>query len=89
MNELLKTLQDKLGLNAEQAQGAITHVMDYLKSKLPASLHEHLDAAAITETLKKKSQNFLPKPNPKEEIFFRQHRKRFQVSCIQRKHNKV
>ena len=65
MNELLQTLREKLGLNAEQAQGAITHVMDYFKSKLPASLHEHLDAAAIGETLKTKGAEFLAEAQSK------------------------
>ena len=65
MNELLQTLQEKLGLNADQAKGAITHVMDYFKSKLPASLHEHLDAAAIGETLKTKGAEFLAEAQSK------------------------
>ncbi len=65
MNELLQTLQEKLGINAEQAQGAITHVMEYFKSKLPASLHEHLDAAAIGETLKTKGAEYIAEAQAK------------------------
>jgi hypothetical protein len=65
MNELLQKLQDKLGISAEQAQGAITHVMDYFKSKIPASMHEHLDAASIGETLKTKGSEFLAEAQSK------------------------
>ena len=61
MNELLQSLQEKVGLTSEQAQGAVNHIMDYIKSKIPASLHEHLDAAAIGQTLKTKGAEFLAK----------------------------
>jgi hypothetical protein len=54
MNELLQSLQEKVGLTAEQAKGAVDHIMEYVKSKIPASLHEHLDAAAIGNTIKTK-----------------------------------
>jgi nucleoid DNA-binding protein len=54
MNELIQSLQEKVGLSADQAKDAVNHVMDYVKSKLPASLHEHLDAAAIGNTIKAK-----------------------------------
>jgi hypothetical protein len=59
MNELLQSLQEKVGLTAEQAKGAVDHIMDYIKSKLPASLHEHLDAASIGETIKTKGAELL------------------------------
>ena len=52
MNELLQSLQEKVGLTAEQARGAVDHIMEYVKSKIPASLHEHLDAAAIGNSIK-------------------------------------
>jgi hypothetical protein len=52
MNELLQSLQEKVGLTAEQAKGAVDHIMEYVKSKIPASLHEHLDAAAIGNSIK-------------------------------------
>ena len=54
MNELLQSLQEKVGLTSEQAKGAVDHIMEYFKSKLPASLHEHLDAASIDNTIKTK-----------------------------------
>ena len=54
MNELIQSLQEKVGLTGQQAQDAVNHVMDYIKSKVPASLHEHLDAAAIGDTIKTK-----------------------------------
>jgi len=59
MNELLQSLQEKAGLTSQQAQDAVDHVMDYIKSKVPTSLHEHLDAAAIGETIKTKGAEFL------------------------------
>ena len=54
MNELIQSLQEKVGLSADQAKDAVNHVMDYVKSKVPASFHEHLDAAAIGNTIKTK-----------------------------------
>ena len=54
MNELIQSLQEKVGLSADQAKDAVSHIMDYVKSKLPESLHEHLDAAAIGDTIKTK-----------------------------------
>lgn len=61
MNELIQSLQEKVGLTGDQAKEAVNHVLDYFKSKIPASLHEHLDAAAIGETLKTKSAELLAK----------------------------
>jgi hypothetical protein len=65
MNELIQSLQEKIGLTAEQAKGAASHVMDYFKSKLPASLHEHLDTAAIGESIKTKGAEFLAEAQSK------------------------
>jgi hypothetical protein len=59
MNALIESLQEKVGLTADQAKDAATHMMDFIKSKIPASLHEHLDAAAIGETMKTKGAEFL------------------------------
>ncbi|MDP4131770.1 MAG: hypothetical protein Q8939_16530 [Bacteroidota bacterium] len=63
MNELIQSLQQKIGLTGDQASGAVNHVMDYFKSKLPDSLHEHLDAAAsgtdLTSELKSKAEGLL------------------------------
>lgn len=46
MQDLLKSLQEKIGLTAEQAKNAASHMLDYVKSKLPAALHDHIDNAA-------------------------------------------
>jgi hypothetical protein len=59
MNELIQSLQEKVGLTGDQARDAVDHIMDYIKSKIPASLHEHLDAAAIGDTLKTKGSALL------------------------------
>ena len=59
MNELIQSLQEKVGLTSDQAKDAVNHVMDYIKSKIPASLHEHLDAAAIGDTIKTKGAELL------------------------------
>jgi len=61
MNELIQSLQEKVGLTSDQAKQAVNHVVEYFKSKIPASLHEHLDAATIGETLKAKSAELLSK----------------------------
>jgi len=45
MNELIQSLQQKIGLSGDQASNAVTHIMEYLKSKLPESLHGRLDNA--------------------------------------------
>ncbi len=58
MNALIESLQEKIGLSADQAKDAAAHMMDYFKAKLPASLHEHLDAAAIGDTIKAKGADF-------------------------------
>jgi hypothetical protein len=59
MNALIESLQQKVGLTAEQAKDAASHMMDFIKEKVPASFHEHLDAAAIGEAIKTKSAEFL------------------------------
>ena len=61
MNELLQSLQEKVGLTSEQAKGAVDHIMEYIKSKIPASLHENLDAAALGDTLKTRGEELLAK----------------------------
>jgi hypothetical protein len=45
MQELINSLQ-KTGLTREQAQSAVTHVLDYLKQRLPESVHPYVDQAA-------------------------------------------
>jgi hypothetical protein len=65
MNTLIESLQEKVGLTADQAKDAVTHMMDFIKAKLPASLHEHLDAAAIGDTIKTKGAEFLAEAQSK------------------------
>jgi len=65
MNELLQSLQEKVGLSSDQAKDAVTHIMDYIKSKIPASLHEHLDAAAIGDTIKTKGAELIAEAKSK------------------------
>jgi hypothetical protein len=51
MQQLINSLEQRLGISPEKAQEAVTHVMDFLKSKLPSGLHEHLDSAANGQNL--------------------------------------
>lgn len=45
MNELIQNLVSKVGISEEQAQGSIGTVVEFLKGKLPASVHGVLDSA--------------------------------------------
>jgi len=54
MDALMQSLQEKAGLTADQAKAAASHAIEYFKSRLPAVFHEHLDAAAMGETIKTK-----------------------------------
>ena len=45
MNELIQNLVSKVGISEEQAQGIIGTVVEFLKGKLPASVHGLLDSA--------------------------------------------
>ncbi len=65
MNALIQSLQDKIGLTAEQAKDAANHMMEYIKEKVPASMHEHLDIAAMGETMKTKGAEFLAQAQSK------------------------
>lgn len=65
MNALIQSLQDKIGLTAEQAKDAANHMMEYIKEKVPASMHEHLDIAAMGETMKTKGAEFLAQAQTK------------------------
>lgn len=65
MDGLIQTLQEKAGLTAEQAKEAAGHVMDYFKSKIPASFHENLDAAAIGDSIKTKGAEWLAEAKSK------------------------
>lgn len=43
MEDLLKTVQEKTGLDVSQAQGAIEAVLGFLKDKLPEPIAGQLD----------------------------------------------
>lgn len=43
MQELIKQLTEKVGINPEQAQGAIDTVLGFVKDKLPAGMGDQLD----------------------------------------------
>jgi len=64
-NTLVQSLQEKIGLTENQAKEASAHVLEYIKSKIPASLHEHLDAAAIGDTIKTKGAEYLAEAQSK------------------------
>jgi hypothetical protein len=65
MNALIQSLQEKVGLTAEQAKGAASHMIDFIKAKIPASLHEHLDAAVNGDTIKTKGAEFIAEAKSK------------------------
>lgn len=44
MQEIISQLTSKIGLSPEQAQGALTTVVNFLKEKLPAPLQGPLDS---------------------------------------------
>ena len=43
MDELLKTVQEKTGLDLEQAQGAIEAVMGFISDKLPEPIASQIE----------------------------------------------
>jgi len=43
MDELLKTVQEKTGLDLDQAKGAIEAVIGFIKDKLPEPIASQLD----------------------------------------------
>ena len=45
MTELIQQLVSKVGISEDQAQGSIGTVVEFLKGKLPASMHGVLDGA--------------------------------------------
>jgi hypothetical protein len=65
MDNLIQSLQEKVGLSADQAKAAANHVIEYFKAKVPAVFHEHLDAAAIGDTIKTKGAEFLAEAKTK------------------------
>lgn len=46
MQELIETLKQKLNLPEDKAQEAVQYVLNFIKSKLPESLHQQIDEAA-------------------------------------------
>lgn len=44
MQELINKLMSEVGLTAEQAQKAVSSVMDFVKSKVPSALSANIDA---------------------------------------------
>ncbi len=44
MDELISMVSEKAGITTEQAKTAVTTVLDYLKSKLPAPVASQLDS---------------------------------------------
>ena len=44
MDELIKTVSEKAGINAEQAKSAVNSVMEFIKTKVPG-LGEQITAA--------------------------------------------
>jgi predicted RNase H-related nuclease YkuK (DUF458 family) len=65
MEALIQSLQEKVGLTAEQAKETASHVIEYFKAKIPASFHEHLDAAAIGDSIKTKGAELLAEAKSK------------------------
>ena len=45
MNELVKKVADKVGINEDQARKAVDIVVGFLKEKLPGPLSSQLDSA--------------------------------------------
>jgi len=43
MDELLKTVQEKTGLDIDQAKGAIDAVLDFVKDKLPGPIASQVE----------------------------------------------
>lgn len=49
MDELLKTVQEKTGLDIDQAQAAIEAVIGFIKDKLPAPIASQLEGLLAGE----------------------------------------
>ena len=65
MDALMQSLQEKVGLTAEQAKETANHVIEYFKSRTPAVFHEHLDAAALGDSIKTKGAELLAEAKSK------------------------
>lgn len=51
MQEIIQSLQQKLGIDAGKAQEAVQTVVNFIKSKLPESMHQPIDAAVSGENV--------------------------------------
>jgi hypothetical protein len=69
MDALIQSFQEKAGLTADQAKAAASHAIEYFKSRLPAVFHEHLDAAAIGDTIKTKGAELFAEAKSKSGDF--------------------
>jgi hypothetical protein len=69
MDTLIQSLQEKVGLTADQAKAVANHVIEYFKAKIPAVFHEHLDAAAIGESVKTKGAELFAEAKSKGSDF--------------------
>lgn len=45
MEELQQQIMDKLGIDLVPAEGAIQHILEFVKGKLPESVHGLIDGA--------------------------------------------
>ena len=50
MDELVKLVSQKVGINEQQAQTAVTVVLDFLKQKLPPQYASQVDAVVSGKT---------------------------------------
>ena len=50
MEELVKLVSQKAGINEQQAQTAVTTVLDFLKTKLPPQYASQVDAVVSGKT---------------------------------------
>jgi len=61
MQEIIQSLQQKLGLDAGKSKQAVETVVNFIKSKLPESMHQHIDSAisggSVQDTLKGSAGN--------------------------------
>ncbi|MHB1922474.1 MAG: hypothetical protein ACYCOO_09590 [Chitinophagaceae bacterium] len=44
MKDLIQSLQDKVGLSEEKAKEVAEHLVEYVKSKVPSSMHSAIDS---------------------------------------------
>ena len=44
MQDLIQSLQDKVGLSEEKATEVAQHLVEYIKNKVPSSMHSTIDS---------------------------------------------